>query len=386
MRNPRRLLLIIGTLAVALPTYGSAAGDLPVSSWPQPRFDASRTSYNADEIVMDANAVRRAKPLTTIPFDRRVGRILADEGDLFVLWGPSFEGADLWEGWLSRFEMDGAAAGTVVGANDWFALSAGRAAIQSSGPSSGCPTLSVRTLAGSELWSEYEGLVVADATTVFTHDVTYDVERGGCVAGALHARDAETGEERWSVAGDGVVVEDGVAYVGSREGVMLALDQASGAELWRMEWPRRWAITRGSAGGLLFVWTWNQDAQRSALVALDQVTHEVVWRRPLPDALFGLSVNERQVVVSTRGTVTALARADGTVRWRTTLGESSLFEVRGAAGVFYAFDFRADRWTALRGRDGSILRTFDVEELIVANGRIITKVGRLVTIWGPPAR
>jgi outer membrane protein assembly factor BamB len=66
------------------------------------------------------------------------------------------------------------------------------------------------------------------------------VSPGTIAGGALHAVDANTGIERWRLftnPGDGVfsspAVANGIVVVGSYDGVLVAADSTSGAELWR---------------------------------------------------------------------------------------------------------------------------------------------------------
>jgi outer membrane protein assembly factor BamB len=386
MRNNLRSALVLAVLLgiVVWAQAGTAVPGEPVSSWPQARYGASRTAYNPDEVVMNARAVRRARPLLTIPFEWRVGSVLADEGDLFVLWGPAFEGADLWEAHLSRYGMDGTERWTGPGSNASFAISNGRVSVRGAGPFSGCGSSSVQTTGAESLWSgNVEAAWAIDATTVFTFDQLYDEEHDWCGSTNVRARDAQTGEERWNVPGAaGVVTEGGVAYLGSPDGLVLALDEATGEELWRLDRSGKHASVVASADGLLYLSIWQQGVSRSALLAVDEATHEVAWRRPVQGTLFAMSLSDGRAVFSTGTEVIAVRTADGSVRWRTTLDR--VYELRGAAGVVYAYHYPQDRWVALRGHDGSTIRTFDVSGLIVANGRIITNLGREVTIWGPP--
>lgn len=86
---------------------------------------------------------------------------------------------------------------------------------------------------------------------------------------------------------------------------------------------------------------------------------------------------------ASHGDVVALDVADGSPIWQRTF-RHPVFGLRGAAGVFYANKYLESRWIALNGRDGSVLRRFEAEGLIVANDRIVTHDLDEVTIWGPP--
>lgn len=106
--------------------------------------------------------------------------------------------------------------------------------------------------------------------------------------GMVYAVDPATGSERWRFAAGGAVqasatIAGGRVYIGSTSGFLHALDLSDGRELWR--WandpanPKQFPITNSTAlaYGVLFVGV-NGWSPRSNLVGLDPATGTEVWR------------------------------------------------------------------------------------------------------------
>lgn len=209
--------------------------------------------------------------------------------------------------------------------------------------------------------------------------------------GAFHAVDAATGIERWRVItapGDGFfsspAVVDGVAVIGSYDGIVVAADAATGAERWRFQasttfygspaivagvvfvadtggtlyaldlitGAERWRVAHGDGsdrafgspavadGGVYGIDAARRMYEVSYLRAYDAVTGQERWRYT-PEA----GINVRAVAVVADGTVFArtletfvigVDAATGEERSRYDLGAPVLTDFAVAGGVIYA--------------------------------------------------
>lgn len=96
--------------------------------------------------------------------------------------------------------------------------------------------------------------------------------------GEMRALDAATGEQRWSFTADsGVEITptwaDGLLYFGSLNGTLYALDASTGASVWRAEIQAAPNSTPVVVDGVLYV-----GSEANALMALDAATGEELWR------------------------------------------------------------------------------------------------------------
>jgi outer membrane protein assembly factor BamB len=180
--------------------------------------------------------------------------------------------------------------------------------------------------------------------------------------GVLLALDLATGAERWRAAvpispqGTGVVTADGVAYVG---GQPAAFDVATGAPHWQM--PLDGMPVGGPAispdGSTLYVGMLRTDTSTGAVVALDGKTGAERWRTDIGDAIprpiEALWLEDGVLVVPDLvGRVVALDATTGAERWRFVPPGSRLASLTVARGRvwfmlenarFYALDLKSGR-------------------------------------------
>lgn len=135
-----------------------------------------------------------------------------------------------------------------------------------------------------------------------------------------------------------VTVANGIAYVGSNDGVVRAIDIATGDEIWTVETAANaespFSIVDGStvfvAGG------------DGTVRGLDAATGSEIWRSdPVLDISNQITLDDESVYVAGHGTVYyALSKEDGSVRWTTNL--SGAAQSRGAVLLDGAIYFGAD--------------------------------------------
>jgi eukaryotic-like serine/threonine-protein kinase len=179
----------------------------------------------------------------------------------------------------------------------------------------------------------------------------------GSPAGALHALDAASGQERWRFDTEGFsmsaspAVVDGVVYAAadnSYTGFAYALDAQTGQERWRTEiGPDRTWDGPIVADGLVHLCT------ESAVVTLDAATGAERWSLPLTPLLCrNLAVADGVLYVPTlsdierSGDLLALDPETGQERWRLHF-EDGLFSIAVVDGVAYLglADFSTDRFS-----------------------------------------
>jgi eukaryotic-like serine/threonine-protein kinase len=109
--------------------------------------------------------------------------------------------------------------------------------------------------------------------------------------GAVYALEEATGKRRWRVShrGSWVIgspaVHDGKVFAGSSDGHFIhALEPASGREMWRLETGSNVLASPLVVGGSLVIATARTDAAAGDLMALDPATGAVRWRLPLDEA------------------------------------------------------------------------------------------------------
>jgi outer membrane protein assembly factor BamB len=201
------------------------------------------------------------------------------------------------------------------------------------------------------------------------------------VAGAdshAYALDAASGEPRWSrwVGGRGSspAVAGGTVYIGGAQAV-YALDAASGQPWWEHH-PADGTYFAGHApavaDGTVYIAGRNYSRKDGVLLALDAATGAVRWqlRRPRGRNDTSLAVAGQSVYVACRGSawagayLLALDAATGAPRWRRRLSSpitltsspviaGGVVYAGSSGGYLYAFDAAtgtSPRWPARRGR------------------------------------
>lgn len=165
-----------------------------------------------------------------------------------------------------RRKLDGSCEGTPLIAGGSLFVGDNSGALTILNPDDGAQIGSVQT--GGEVRS-------APVVTVGGDTIVF-----GSADGLLRAIDP-FGIERWrfdagSAIYGGALVDGGRVYVGTADGDVVAVDAASGAELWRSDAPD-YAIERAPAagGGAIFAGSWDQNAY-----AFDAATGDVRWSGP----------------------------------------------------------------------------------------------------------
>ena len=184
------------------------------------------------------------------------------------------------------------------------------------------------------------------------------------------AINVSNGQQLWqvpaSMASEPVIVSNlvpvsglvlvGTEQVGAEQSEVLALDQASGHQMWKIPLtagPVLW-LTAGS-DGTVYGAAQRFGGQPSMAFALNPLTRTLLWQHPLSDFPQPiLTINERMLYVGTGPSMVALDAGSGNEIWHVDLGHntgtSSIVIDRdavyvGAIGAFYV----------LRASDGSLL-------------------------------
>ena len=177
---------------------------------------------------------------------------------------------------------------------------------------------------GKELWRVASGDIMT-ATPVVWRDLLLFAD----FAGKVQAVDAEDGKPRWSydarlpVAGDLVVDDAGRVFVGSRTYDLIALDAATGKELWKhyywFSWIESPPVVRGTT-----VYTGSSDGV--GVYAIDAATGARRWKARVPGwAWARTAVDDKLVVAGTvgygawpgvrSGSLVGIDRQSGALRW-----------------------------------------------------------------------
>ncbi|USZ67436.1 PQQ-binding-like beta-propeller repeat protein [Halorussus salilacus] len=150
-----------------------------------------------------------------------------------------------------------------------------------------------------------------------------DDQRDAETQGTVHAIDLADGTEVWSrPLGESPrfnpvgapVVGDGLVYVPTGTGPLVALGAESGEEVWRADPPEGVQASPALAGGVLYA-----GCLDGTLRALDAATGEVEWTGEAQTYYGGPTVGERGVyAVGSGGEVVSWTR-DGRERWRVAI-------------------------------------------------------------------
>lgn len=161
---------------------------------------------------------------------------------------------------------------------------------------------------------------------------------------SVRALDAHSGEEVWTTdlaaEGSRPTVVDGTVYVGTRDGVVVALDATDGEERWRRSLGG--ARVRQPAVVDSTVYVGGLRASSGTVVALEAETGEVVWQesttRVGPDQAPALT--DDAVFVGGRGDgqaqLVAHDRSDGSRQWTTDAGTGLVGPPTATADTVYA--------------------------------------------------
>jgi hypothetical protein len=121
-------------------------------------------------------------------------------------------------------------------------------------------------------------------------------------------------------------VEDGVVYVGARDGALYALDARDGAVRWTQRDPAdstSWVVSRPAvtAAGLV---VFGRSGSHT-VHGVDAATGQSRWRHRATDLVLGspVLVGNAAYLTDGRGVLWALAPTDGSVRWQVRLGTGS---------------------------------------------------------------
>jgi outer membrane protein assembly factor BamB len=160
---------------------------------------------------------------------------------------------------------------------------------------------------------------------------------------------------------------DGIIYVAGPSSPSLftvdALRASDGKLLWKLDKLQGDSRLLGAAGGLVYVY----DAGQSLLLALREIDGTRRWQvqHPVDGPFVAVRVvNDMVYSLTLNGTVTALSASDGTLAWRSHVGEGIDWARLGsgqgplavADGVVYVI--AQEHIWALQARDGAILWSF----------------------------
>jgi outer membrane protein assembly factor BamB len=182
----------------------------------------------------------------------------------------------------------------------------------------------------------------------WTHPTGSAVESSPAIAGGVayvgsdnddvYALNAATGAVLWSYATGGPVysspaVAGGVVYVGSEDGSVYALNAATGAVLWSRATGGAVHSSPAVAGGVVYV-----GSDNGSVYALGAATGTVLWSYATGAAVFSSPAVAAGVVYvgSDNDDVYALSAATGSVLWSYVTGSAVVSSPAVANGVVYA--------------------------------------------------
>jgi eukaryotic-like serine/threonine-protein kinase len=174
----------------------------------------------------------------------------------------------------------------------------------------------------------------------------------GTSSGKLLALDPDSGEERWSFAAEGgpllaVAVTDGLVYFGAGEKGFYAVDARTGKSAWSFETDSSvWSSSPLIMHGLIYF-----GSDQGTVYCLDLQTHEVVWTfKGASGVLSQIAGDTERVYVPTQNELYALDAATGSEVWKAFTSDK-WNEPAVADGVVYAG--RGDRsFVALNAETG----------------------------------
>lgn len=167
----------------------------------------------------------------------------------------------------------------------------------------------------------------------------------------VYAFHAEDGSEAWTWQTEGNIVgqlfHDGRLFVGDSDGIVAALDVATGAERWQITPSRSWVSPSVVSQSQLFA-----GAFEGAVYSVNTEDGSIEWRRSTPDTTVSVSHADGTVYVGDRtGRVAALNADTGTERWTFTTGDSARVHPRGDRVYVASHDGSLSQLTAADGNE-----------------------------------
>ncbi len=166
--------------------------------------------------------------------------------------------------------------------------------------------------------------------------------------GGLYGLDAATGERRWRAThrGSWVVgspaVKDGRVVVGSSDGHFIhAVDAATGKDIWRLPTGANVLASPLYVGGLLVVTTHRTDAPWGDLLAIDPANGSIRWRLRLDESSNSSpAAYDGELYFGTdAGTVVAIGEVSRVIPHLAVFFDSTLIGQPFSAGTRLAFDY-----------------------------------------------
>ncbi len=283
---------------------------------------------NSSPAVAGGLVVFGSRDGTFHAYDARSGRNrwTFDTGEL-IPWEWGFEGWDAYTS--SPVVLDSV---VIVGAGDGVLYA-------------------IELSSGRELWRfETDGRIRSSPA------VADGVVFVGSADGRVYAVDLESGQERWRYEPDGVslvsadfgcdrrsiisspTVVDGTVYVGSRDGWMYAIDQASGEFKWRADHQVSWAM---SSPAVLGETLYSGTSDGTFVHALDVASGEELWRFDAAGYTWSSPAvaGDAVYIGDGGGNLWALDRETGNVRWSyRTRGSVMSSPTIGGGMVYFGSD------------------------------------------------
>lgn len=192
---------------------------------------------------------------------------------------------------------------------------------------------------GAEAWRASIGGGIIGSPVV-TNDTVYFVSDNGL----LLALEAKTGNELWRFQQvDAPIVyspavSDGTIYLPVGGGILVALDAQTGAEQWRFDPKINTRDIFSPAGdvvvdgGRVYFMTVNMD-NIGFLYAIDQATHELVWRAAVPAEVFTAPTASGGLLMwgALDGVFYAVSADTGEPAWKYETGDA-IFTAAAVAG------------------------------------------------------
>jgi outer membrane protein assembly factor BamB len=317
----------------------SPAGEGRSANWRQAAFDPAHTAFNRVETILSPSNVKNltqawASPIGTGGF--LYASPVVSEGKVFIGGGDGHmyaldaaTGATLWVGPAqSLFFVDSAAVGHgLVFANSLYST-----------------LLAYDAETGAIAWTS--NLTDVRASPTLSNGTLYVASFDG----TLTALDVETGTRKWSAAGGCCVFDQAPVVDGDRifqmrtNATLTAYDAHNGTLLWSKS---EFSIgTQAASGGLLF---FNHFPN---VVALDQATGTQLWASEVSNSQTGAPAVANGLVFVTSSSLFALDAATGAVVW--SAPAASGWGPVVANGVVYASS-QSGEWDAFDERDGALL-------------------------------
>ncbi|EMA26510.1 Pyrrolo-quinoline quinone [Haloarcula argentinensis DSM 12282] len=316
--------------------YESDADLDQATAWPSYQYDSANTGYNPEasdpkdgvEVAWRHPACTEASSGAVVHGGRvsagglvvngRTGRAVGGEWDSHAST-PAFADGRVYVGAHDLLALDAA-----TGERDWtFETESDSGGLATPAVEDGTvytrgqfddPTIyAVDASSGEENWRfELDGesstpLAVADGT-VYSIDET----------STIHAINATNGKERWQrspspdIERSTPVIEDGILYLGSSEGDLLALNTDDGANVWRRSLGSDSVGPVAVADGTLFL-----PGPEGALIALTASNGHEEWRRSVGTNLSGPPVVAGDLVYVAAGhTLYTFHTSNGDEGWQ----------------------------------------------------------------------